>query len=190
MSITEPEIPPDDASLALRVVRAAPGIDRDAETELCRRLGPRVRLYGLRHLRDEAAAVDLMQQVILMMIEHLRAGALRDPDKLSSFVFGICRMVVLDQRRGQSRRQRLLDTYGDVLAPQALPVPNPDSGRLAECLESLPERVRTVLLLTFYEDMPAEALAGELHLSAANVRVIRHRGLERLRRCVAGASDE
>jgi RNA polymerase sigma-70 factor (ECF subfamily) len=43
-------------------------------------------------------------------------------------------------------------------------------------------------LLTFYDDMPAEALARELDLSPANVRVIRHRGLERLRGCVTGES--
>jgi RNA polymerase sigma-70 factor, ECF subfamily len=190
MSANVQENPPDDALLAQRVVQAAPGIDQEAEDELCRRLTPRVRLYGLRHLRNESAATDLMQQVMLMLIERLRAGALRNPEKLASYVFGICRMVVLDLRRGKARRDRLLSTYGDVLAPQELPVPNPDSSRLAQCLEFLPERVRTVLLLTFYDELPAEALASELNLSTANVRVIRHRGLERLRKCVTGETDE
>jgi hypothetical protein len=40
-----------DAELAGRVR----GGDRAAEAELFRRLAPRVRLYGLRHLRDPAA---------------------------------------------------------------------------------------------------------------------------------------
>jgi RNA polymerase sigma-70 factor (ECF subfamily) len=190
MPANDTENPTDDALLAQRVAQAAPGIDRDAEDELCRRLAPRVRLYGLRHLRDETAATDLMQQVMLMLIERLRAGALHHPEKLASFVFGICRMVVLDLRRGSARRERLLNTYGDALSPQPLPVPNPDTRRLAQCLEFLPERVRTVLLLTFYDELPAETLASELNLSAANVRVIRHRGLERLRKCVNGVSDE
>jgi len=123
-----------------------------------------------------------------MMIERLRAGALREPEKLASFVFGICRMVVLDLRRGNARRERLLETYGDVLLPAETPPPNPDGDRLALCLESLPERERTVLMLTFYDDMPAEDLARELKLSSANVRVIRHRALERLRVCVTGES--
>ena len=183
-----PDSLPDDAALARRIVQAAPAIDPEAEAELCRRLAPRVRLYGLRHLRNEAAAADLMQQVMLMLIERLRAGALREPDKLASFVFGICRMVVLDLRRGQARRERLLETYGDVLLPVETPSLNPDSDRLAPCLESLPERERTVLLMTFYDDMPADVLARELNLSPANVRVIRHRALERLRTCVTGES--
>lgn len=180
--------PPDDAALAMRVAQAVPGTDREAEAELCRRLAPRVRLYGLRHLRNDAAAADLMQQVMLMMIERLRAGALREPERLASFVFGICRMVVLDLRRGTRRREQLLETYGDVLIPEETPPPNPDRARLAHCLERLPERERTVLMLTFYDDVPAETVARELSLSAANVRVIRHRGLERLRGCVTGGS--
>lgn len=186
MPIHDTDTPLEDASLARRLEQAAPGIDREAEEELYRRLAPRVRLYGLRHLRSEAAASDLMQQVMLMVIEHLRAGALREPEKLGSFVFGICRMVVLELRRGQARRERLLETYGDALLPPETSQPNPDDRRLAHCLEGLPERERTVLLMTFYDDMPADALARELNLSTANVRVIRHRGLERLRKCVTG----
>jgi len=184
----DPDGLPDDATLARRVAQASPGIDREAEAALCRRLAPRVRLYGLRHLRSDAAAADLMQQVMLMFIERLRAGALREPERLASFLFGMCRMVVLDLRRGNKRRERLLETYGDDLAPVETPAPNPDRGRLADCLARLPERERTILMLTFFDDQPAEVLARELNLTLANVRVIRHRGLEQLRGCVTGAS--
>jgi RNA polymerase sigma-70 factor (ECF subfamily) len=188
MPSQNPESPPDEAALAQRVGQATPDTDSEAEAELCRRLAPRVRLYGLRHLRDEAAAADLMQQVMLLMIERLRAGALREPERLASFVFGICRMVVLDLKRGHARRERLLDIYGEALLPPEASPPNLDQKRLAHCLECLPERERTVLLLSFYDDMPADTLARELDLSPANVRVIRHRGLARLRRCVTGES--
>jgi RNA polymerase sigma-70 factor (ECF subfamily) len=186
MCSPDPDTPLDDATLARRVGQAAPETDREAEAELCRRLGPRVRLYGLRHLRNQAAAADLMQQVMLTMIERLRAGDLREPERLASFVFGICRMVVLELRRGQARRGRLLETYAEALSPPEAPQPDLDHARLAHCLERLPERERTVLLLTFYDEMPAATLALQLHLSPANVRVIRHRGLERLRACVTG----
>lgn len=186
MPIPETNSSPDAAILVRRIAQATPAADEEAEAELCRLLAPRVRLYGLRHLRTPAAADDLMQQVMLMMIERLRAGTLRDPERLASFVFGICRMVVLEQRRGTLRRERLLEIYGDALVPEEARAPDPDRGRLVDCLERLPERERTILLLTFYDDMPAEALARDLHLTPGNVRVIRHRGLERLRNCVSG----
>lgn len=189
MSLNSSDHASDDASLALRVARAEAGADREAEAELCRRLAPRVRLYGLRHLRDEAAACDLMQQVMLMMIERLRADALRDPDQLTSFVFGICRMLVLDRRRSHARRARLLETYGHALLPPEAPSPQLDQERLTDCLQRLPERERTVLIMSFYDDTPADALARQLDMSPENVRVVRHRALKRLRQCFAGGTE-
>lgn len=44
-------------------------------------------------------------------------------------------------------------------------------------------------MLAFYEDMPADELALELGLTPGNVRVIRHRALERLRLCVTGEAQ-
>jgi RNA polymerase sigma-70 factor (ECF subfamily) len=180
-----------EADLARMIQQAVAGSAREAEAELVRRLAPRVRLYGLRHLRDEQAAADLVQQVMILMIEQLRACRLREPDRIGSFVLGICRLAVLDLRRGEARRARLLRQYG-----QDLPVADPsvaprfDMDRLAACLERLSARERTVLLMTFYEEKPAQAVGAALGLTAANVRVIRHRGVARLRDCVTGGRDQ
>lgn len=177
----------DDAELARRVAAAGPHGAGAAEAELYRRLAPRVRLYGRKHLRDDQAAADLVQQVLLMTIERLREGKLREPERLASFVFGMCRMVVLDLRRTQARRERLIATYReDVPAADPSSAPRLDHDRVLHCLEHLPERERSVLVMTFYEDASAQAVASTLGLSEGNVRVIRHRGLQRLRDCVTG----
>ena len=86
-----------------------------AEAELCRRLAPRLRLYGLRHLRDEHAAADLVQHVLLIMLKSIRAGRVRDPEKLASFVLGTCRMTVLDLRRGGGDDNRRAVLHADSL---------------------------------------------------------------------------
>ena len=62
--------------------------------------------------------------------------------------------------------------------------PRLDHERVAHCLERLPERERAVLVLSFYDEQPAESVGRSLGLSAGNVRVIRHRGIDKLRRCV------
>lgn len=174
-----------EAELARQIVQAAPGLAREAEASLYRRFAPRVRLYGLRHLRDEHAAADLMQQVMLTTIEQLRTGKLREPERIGSFVFGVCRMMVLDLRRGQARRERLLRQYGDdISVADASVAPRLDHDRVAHCLDGLSERERSVLLMTFYEDKPANDVAAALGVTAGNVRVIRLRGLEHLRDCV------
>lgn len=174
-----------DAELARQI---ATGDDAEAETEFCRRMAPRIQLYGLRHLRDPQAAQDLTQQVLLTTLEALRSGRLRQPEKLASFVLGTCRMTVLDVRRGSRRRERLLERFGADLAPAAPSQPCLDRERLERCLQNLRERERTVVVMTFYDERTGAELAGLLGVSEANVRVIRHRAIHQLRECMGGAS--
>lgn len=108
-----------DSELVQRIARS---IDtRAAEAELCRRFAPRIRLYGLRHLRSEDRASDLVQGVLLA---------------------------------------------------------------LSTCLTKLDPRSRTVLLLSFEAEHSADEIAQLIDSSAGNVRVVRHRALAQLRRCL------
>jgi len=174
-----------EAHAARRIAAAAPGEAREAEAELYRLLAPRARRFGLRHLRDAHAAADLMQHVMTLTIEQLRGGQLREPERVLSFVLGACRLTVMDQRRGEHRREDLLRRYADALPIADIHIaPRLDHRRVADCLERLPERERSVLVLTFFEDQPSEAVGQQLGCSPGNVRVIRHRGIDRLRRCV------
>src|SRR5262245_15126918 len=169
-----------DADLAPRIAEG----DREAETEMCRRMGPRIRLYGLRHLRSPAGADDLVQQVLLKVLEALRSTRLREPDKLAHFVLGTCRMTVLDLRRSTQRQEELLATFGSDLAPAPPPMPRLDDQQLARCVQALKERERSVVVMTFYDDRTAAETAGSLGISEANVRVIRHRAIQQLRVCM------
>lgn len=167
------------------VDRISRGGGQDAEAELVRRMAPRIRLYGLRHLRDESAAEDLMQEVLLNTIEALRAGRLRDPNKLASFVLGTCRMTVLELRRGARRRSQLLDMYGaDLQAASRQHEPVLDRERLASCVQNLKERERTVIVMSYFDEQTGSDVASFLGLSEANVRVIRHRAVNSLRDCM------
>jgi len=174
-----------DASLAARI---AAGADSEAEAEVCRRMGPRIRLYGLRHLRDRHAAEDLMQQVLITTIEALRTGRLRESEKLSSFVLGTSRMMVLDQHRGTRRREQLLQQFGvEMLSPAPAPKPRLDHERLTNCVQQLKERERAVVTMSFYGEEEGANIAQFLGVSEANVRVIRHRAIHLLRDCMGVA---
>ena len=171
------------------VKQIASGTDREAEAELFRRMAPRVRLYGLRHLRNPAAAEDLMQQVLITTLEALRRGRLRTPEKLTSFVLGTCRMTVLNLRRGAHRRAELLAQFGAILPTHVQPAePQFDLDQLAGCVKNLKERERSVVIMTFYDDQAGEEIAEWLGISAANLRVIRHRAIRQLRDCMGGAA--
>ncbi len=175
----------DDAELVRRI---GCGSDREAEGELFRRMAPRVRLYGLRHLRDEQAAQDLAQQVLITTLEALRESRLHEPEKLASFVLGTCRMTVLNLRRGTQRKQRLLEQFGaEMLTPVWSSMPRLDHEHLARCVQSLRERERAVVVMTFYAEQSGDEVAVFLGVSAANVRVIRHRAIHQLRDCMGVA---
>jgi RNA polymerase sigma-70 factor (ECF subfamily) len=187
MSHTGPDAD-DDAALARRIIGCRPKRDSHAEAELCRRLGSRIRLYGLKHLRNEAAAADLMQDVLVMVLQKLREGAVREPERVASFVLGTARQMVIDARRSGVRRGRILEAFPiDLIRADEEPPEPLDTEQLERCLAALPERERAVLVMTFYDDRSADAVATELGVSVGNVRVIRHRGLERLRSCMNAA---
>jgi RNA polymerase sigma-70 factor (ECF subfamily) len=159
--------------------------DAAAEAELLRRMAPRIRLYGLRHLRDKHAADDLTQQVLITTLEALRAGRLRKPEKLASFVLGTCRMTVLDLRRGAQRKARLLEEFGaDLPSPAPAPGPQLDHEQLSRCVQKLKERERTVVIMTFYDEQTSADVCRFLGVNETNVRVIRHRAIHQLRDCM------
>ena len=104
-------------------------------------------------------------------------------------------MTVLEMRRGTRRREELLETWvpafagtteGEVFEAREPILLDPD--RLAGCLEALSERERSVVVMSFFDDKPADEVGAGLGLTGGNVRVIRHRALGRLRDCM-GADE-
>jgi RNA polymerase sigma-70 factor (ECF subfamily) len=188
----DPAVEPtnEDAALARRIIDAAPRGDAEAEARLCRRFAPRIRLFGLKRLRSDAAAADLVQDVLMLVLLRLRDGEVREPERIASFVLGTARQMIIDSNRNTGRRARLLETFSVALEPVETPASHaPDADRLQHCLQALPERERSVLVMTFYDDWPAEQLGTQMGLTTGNVRVIRHRGLKHLRDCLEGSGE-
>ena len=172
-----------DAELA-RAIASAPTAAQAEESELYRRFARRVRLYGLKHLRDAAAADDLVQEVLLVTIERLRAGEVRNPDEIGSFILGTSRMLAGSRERKTRRRETLTQLFH---VREQYVEPDDDGGDIdavERCLHALAERDRRVLILTFYAERTSSEIAAELGVTGTVVRVARHRALERLRACV------
>ena len=149
---------------------------------------PRLLRYATMLTGEREQAADLVQDVLIVALQKLRAGAVREPERIASFMLGMARQMMLDSMRNSGRRERILNEFPIDLIPVEDPVADePDEGQLQHCLQALPERERTVLVMTFYDDCPADALGTQLGLSPGNVRVIRHRGLQHLRDCLENA---
>ena len=175
----------DDGALARTIASSPTGAAIEAEAELYRRYAPRVRLFGLKHLRDEEAAHDLVQQALLVTLEKLRANDVREPDQIGSFILGTSRMLTQAQHRTERRREALRAEYAHLTPARVEPATTPvDRAPLEDCLGRLGQRDRTLLLLAFYAERPAAAIGEALAMSPGAVRVARHRALARMRDCL------
>jgi RNA polymerase sigma-70 factor, ECF subfamily len=170
-----------EAELARRIAGAA--LDAEAEAELCRRFAPRIRLYGLKHLRDEERARDLVQSVLLAALQSLRRGGVADPERLDRFVLGTARNLALKanhaDRRAEPTEAAALDCLAVLPETEKL-----DAHALWQCVGKLDGRARSVLFLSFGREKQAEEIARALETTAGNVRVVRHRAIAQLRRCL------
>ena len=171
-----------DGELVRAIAARAPDAP-DAETELCRRFAPRIRLYGLRHLHDEDRARDLVQAVLLAVLQAARAGRIADPDHVDRFMLGTSRNVAQRMRETDARTTRDDAALARIAAPLE-EHERVDATALARCFGALDERGRQVVKLSFMDECASDDIAARLAMSTANVRVLRHRAIAALRRCL------
>jgi RNA polymerase sigma-70 factor (ECF subfamily) len=107
-------VQPGAAALVLRIRAGDPA----AEEELVRRYERGVRVVVTRASRDRSAVDDICQDVLRLTIEKVRAGAVRDPDRLSGFIAGLARTRVIEHFRRQDARHSL-ESREPVAAPIA-----------------------------------------------------------------------
>ena len=175
--------------MRLAVALESPTVTTDEERDLCRTYESRIRGYGLRHLRDAAAAEDLVQHVLLAVLQAARDGRIENPERMGAYVLGTCRYAVRDMQRGEARQRRIAEQTAAILPDGYEPSwRGVERERLERCLGELDDRARGIVLATFAYEQEAEEIGRAFDLSAGNVRVIRHRALAKLQTCIEGGA--
>jgi RNA polymerase sigma-70 factor (ECF subfamily) len=162
----------------------------DCEALLCRRFAPRIRLYGLRHLRSEDRARDLVQSVLVALLEAARAGRVKEPENFPRFVLGICRNTAIRMRQTDARAEPV--DHGDLaeLASVTLPEEPLELGRLMTCFDGLEVRAKEIVVMSFQDGRDASEIGTILGMSAGSVRVARHRAIAAIRRCLDSRKED
>jgi RNA polymerase sigma factor (sigma-70 family) len=172
-----------DADLLDRFVSRGGREREDAFTVLVQRHGPMVLQVCRRMLRGSADADDAVQAVFLVLAR--RAGALREADALSSWLYGVAIRTAKQARREAARRQaREARAMAEVRTRSAT-----DSVRdellslLDEELDRLPTRYRDPVRLCELEGRSRRDAAEELGLPEGTLssRLSRGRALLRER---------
>lgn len=179
--------------------RFAAGHD-DALAEVYQAHSRLVYSYCARTVGADRAA-DVTQEVFVAAWRS-RARYRPDAGSLAGWLVGIARFKVIDALRVAGRTAQPVDT-SDGVAPTtgapasaggaASPAVDPDAVAerlvLDDALDSLPERVRTVIRHSFYDDWTHTQISERLNLPMGTVKSDIRRGLERLRRHLDGFDD-
>ena len=170
------------------LVRRVEQGDRKAEAELADRFYPKVRAMALARLHGAPAAMDITQDTILGVLEALRAGRLREPDRLPAFVLSTARNLINGHQRKEARsREVLRDPPQEPVQNDPTPFEIDDGQRLAlvdEALDRLKPLDRRILLLTFVEGMTSREIAPIVGLNPDAVRTRRARAVKVITRRV------
>lgn len=153
------------------------------ETELCQRFHPLLRAFGRRHLRDTAAADELAQETLVIVLTALRDG--RAVENVGGYVLGVARNLVREGWRKDQRSREAASALA-VFSEGVSPAPEFDIG-LRRCIAKLTAKARAVLERAIVEEESGPEIAHALGITEGNVRVMRHRALAEVRRCMQTA---
>lgn len=173
----------EDAAAWASLVRRIEEGDREAKAELAQLFYVRVRPLASVHLRRSDLATDIAQETILAALEALRAGKLREPEKLPAFVLGIARNLINNYRRRQAGNREVVDD-----PPHRPEETDPVLARLEEqqlalvraSLLSLNQVDRRILLLTLVQGLTPREIAPIVGLTPEVVRTRKSRAVRAL----------
>jgi RNA polymerase sigma-70 factor, ECF subfamily len=95
------ELTHDSPAALVQRIRAG---ERGAEEELVERFTDGVRFVIRQSVKDNALAQDLYQESFRLLLEKIRAGDVREPDRLSSFICAVVRNLAIAHYRKASHQ--------------------------------------------------------------------------------------
>jgi RNA polymerase sigma-70 factor (ECF subfamily) len=151
----------------------------------------RVRKFILSLVRDEWVADDLIQETFLRIQNNLES--LKDPSKLSSWIFRIAYNLCQDHFRQLkiSRKEERIDQeesedFKEALIQRGADIQKDlEQRQMGECVQNqmnlLPDSLRTVLVLFDMMEFKHQEIADILGITVENVKVRLHRARKKLK---------
>ncbi|HEU0176594.1 MAG TPA: sigma-70 family RNA polymerase sigma factor [Blastocatellia bacterium] len=162
--------------------------DRQAEAELVERYSRGVRIIIRREVHDTAVAEDIYQETFRIALEKIRQGDVREPERLSGFICGVARNLVIEYFRRAARQGGITE----IEEASPLPHPAPDQLQVLlrkekadfvrRILKEMPNERDIQVLYRFYiADDEKEQICADLGLTSLHFNRVLYRARERFR---------
>jgi RNA polymerase sigma-70 factor (ECF subfamily) len=150
----------------------------------------KVRKFILALVKDEWAADDLIQETFLRIQEKL--NSLRDPSKISSWVFSIAHHLCQDHFRELKKAQKKesideekIENLGEAFVQEVFIQKELEQREMGQCVQNqiglLPQSLRAVLVLFDLMEFSHQEIADTLGITIENVKVRLHRARKKLK---------
>ncbi|MEY4918725.1 MAG: hypothetical protein RL616_2638 [Verrucomicrobiota bacterium] len=142
-------------------------------------------VYLFELIRDEQAALDVVQETFIAAAKHL--GGLREDGKFGSWLFGIAHQKIIQHWR--KRTEVLFDEIPESPddfenGPDDLLIRREQEAEFMNLLNQLPLPQRSVLLLHFVEDFSLEEISRITETNVGTVKSRLHYAKRALRKLV------
>jgi RNA polymerase sigma-70 factor (ECF subfamily) len=166
-------------------------LGREARFEaLARVVGEPIHRYLLRRIEVDSVD-DVLADTLLVLwrrlddVPGLGDGTAIDPDQVLPWCYGVARGCLINARRADQRRLRLVEKLG---AAPVVPVESADHAELYDALRALGEVDREVVLLWAWEGLLPRAIAEVTGLTPNAVSIRLHRAKKSLAALLARKS--
>jgi RNA polymerase sigma-70 factor (ECF subfamily) len=160
--------------------------DQQAEAELVERYSDGVKIIIRREIGNASVADDLYQEVFRIVIEKIRRGDVREPEKLSGFVCGVARNLVIDYFRRAARQESLREVEEATLLPDPAPdqlealLRKEQADFARQVLKEMRNERDIQILFRFYlAEEKKERICADLGLTSLHFNRVLHRARER-----------
>jgi RNA polymerase sigma-70 factor, ECF subfamily len=163
--------------------------DRQAEAELIDSYGRGVRIIIRRAGAAATIIDDLYQETFRIVLEKIRSGNIREPERLSGFIRSVAKNLVIEHFRRVARQERLTDNEEAIKllttsAPNQLErlLQKEKAGIVWRVLREMRnERDVQVLLRYHLAEDAKEQICADLGLTSLQFNLVLHRARERYR---------
>ena len=163
--------------------------DPDAFGALYDRYFPQIYRFAFSKVRDQSLAEDVTSEVFFKALKNIKRYTY-EGHPFSSWLYQITVNQVADHYRGPVGKE--VDLEESASMPSSEPsvldevVRRERSRHVWSMIDRLPQQQRTAMILKFGEDRKIDDIALIMGKSSGAVKLLLHRGVERLRRDLGG----